>query len=114
MIERADIHDHSRAAEVHDRSSGTAPDFGMAATRTDVLSQVLTLIRLRGELVYSAMLGAPWSIAYAKGAAHFHFVERGTLWLRTPGAEAIRVQAGDMLLLPHGTGISAPAGSSGA
>jgi len=98
------MHDHSRAAEVHDRSSGTAPDFGMAATRTDVLSQVLTLIRLRGELVYSAMLGAPWSIAYAKGAAHFHFVERGTLWLRTPGAEAIRVQAGDMLLLPHGTG----------
>src|SRR5471032_1703912 len=104
MIERLDMNNDRRGAGVHDRSSGKPPDYGMAATRTDVLSQVLTLIRLRGELVYSATLGAPWSIAYAKGAAHFHFVERGTLWLRTPGAEAIRVQAGDMLLLPHGTG----------
>ncbi len=95
---------HIREPAVHDRSSGTTPDYGMAATRTDVLSQVLTLIRLRGELVYSANLRGPWSIAFPKGAAHFHFVERGALWVKTLGAEPVRAEAGDMVLLPHGTG----------
>jgi AraC-like DNA-binding protein len=78
--------------------------YGMAATRTDVLSQVLTLIRLRGELVYSANLSAPWSIVFPKGGAHFHFIEHGDAWVRTLGAPPIRVKQGDMLLLPHGTG----------
>ncbi len=78
--------------------------YGMAATRTDVLSQVLTMIRLRGELVYSANLSGPWAIAYGKGAAHFHFVEQGAAWLKTAGAAPVAIGKGDMLLLPHGTG----------
>jgi AraC-like DNA-binding protein len=88
----------------HDRSSDKEPDYGMAAVRADVLSQVLTLIRLRGELVYSARLRAPWSIAFPKGPAHFYFIKSGTLAIQTLGAAPIRVSQGDMLLLPHGTG----------
>jgi AraC-like DNA-binding protein len=95
---------HSQEASFHDRSSGKMPDYGMAATRADVLSQVLTLIRLRGELVYSAWLRAPWSVAFPKGAAHFYFLETGTMWVKTLGAEPIAVRQGDMLLLLHGTG----------
>jgi AraC-like DNA-binding protein len=95
---------HIQEPALHDRSSGKMPDYGMAATRTDVLSQVLTLIRLRGELVYSAQLRAPWGIAFPKGAAHLYFVATGTMWVRTLGAEPIAVRQGDMLLLPHGTG----------
>ncbi|MDB5988977.1 MAG: AraC family transcriptional regulator [Herbaspirillum sp.] len=95
---------HIQATAFNDQSSGKMPDYGMAATRSDVLSQVLTLIRLRGELVYSARLRAPWSITFPKGAAHFYFVESGTLWVKTLGAEPIAVNQGDMLLLPHGTG----------
>lgn len=95
---------HSQDTEVHDRSSGSIPDYGMAATRADVLSQVLTLIRLRGELVYSAQLRAPWGIAFPKGPAHFYFVQAGAMWVKTPGAEPMTVKQGDMLLLPHGTG----------
>jgi AraC-like DNA-binding protein len=94
----------TQETELHDRSSGKVPDYGMAATRADVLSQVLTLIRLRGELVYSTRLGAPWSIAFPKGAAHFHFVEQGAMWVKAPGAEPVHAQQGDMLLLPHGAG----------
>lgn len=78
--------------------------YRMAAARTDVLSQVLTLIRLRGELVYSANLHGPWSIAFPKGPAHFHFIERGEVWVKTLGAPPLLARAGDMLLLPHGTG----------
>lgn len=95
---------HSQDPEVHDRSSGNRPDYGMAATRADVLSQVLTLIRLRGELVYSAQLRAPWAISFPKGPAHFYFVQAGGMWIKTPGAEPMAVKQGDMLLLPHGTG----------
>ena len=95
---------HIQDPEVHDRSSGNLPDYGMAATRADVLSQVLTLIRLRGELVYSARLRAPWGIAFPKGPAHFYFVQAGAMWVKTPGAEPMAVRQGDMLLLPHGTG----------
>lgn len=98
------MNNHIQEPGLHDRSSGKVPDFGMAAARSDVLSQVLTLIRLRGELVYSARLAAPWSIAFPKGTAHFYFVEAGTMWIKTLGAEPIAVNQGDMLLLPHGTG----------
>ena len=95
---------HIQDPDVHDRSSGNHPDYGMAATRADVLSQVLTLIRLRGELVYSARLRAPWGIAFPKGPAHFYFVQAGAMWVKTPGAEPMAVRQGDMLLLPHSTG----------
>ncbi len=94
---------HIREPELHARSSESALDYGTVATRPDVLSQVLTMIRLRGELVYSANLRGPWGIAFPKGAAHFHLVECGALWVKQ-GAEAVRVQAGDMVLLPHGVG----------
>ncbi len=41
----------------------------MSAARTDVLSQVLTLIRLRGDLVYTARLGQPWGLRFQPGPA---------------------------------------------
>jgi len=98
------MNNHIQDTEVNDRSSGNYPDYGMAATRADVLSQVLTLIRLRGELVYSAQLRAPWGIEFPKGPAHFYFVQTGTMWVKTPGAEPVPVRQGDMILFPHGTG----------
>ncbi len=104
MVPGHNLDGYDEETALHARSSGNDGDFGMAATRSDVLSQVLTLIRLRGELVYSADLGGPWGIRFPKGHAHFHFVEQGSLWVRTPGAEPLLVQKGDLLLLPHGTG----------
>jgi AraC-like DNA-binding protein/quercetin dioxygenase-like cupin family protein len=104
MIKSLKMTGHISDPELNDRSSGNASDYSMASMRTDVLSQVLTLIRLRGELVYTAQLGAPWAIAFPPGAAHFHFVEQGQLWVAARGAEPILVRQGDLLLLPHGSG----------
>lgn len=98
------MNSHSQATAFHDQSSGNTLDYGMAATRADVLSQVLTLIRLRGELVYSAQLRAPWSIAFPAGPAHFYFISSGSAWLKPLGAAPVHVSCGDMVLLPHGTG----------
>ncbi|WP_232834399.1 AraC family transcriptional regulator [Rhodoferax ferrireducens] len=95
---------HFTYPEFHAPSSDSVASYGMTAARTDVLSEVLTLIRLRGELVYTAELGAPWGIRYAPGPAHFHFVEQGTLWVLAAGTEPMCLDAGDLVLLPHGNG----------
>ncbi|MDB5576279.1 MAG: AraC family transcriptional regulator [Bradyrhizobium sp.] len=76
----------------------------MSAARNDVLSEVLTLIRLRGELVYTAQLGEPWGLRFQPGPAHFHFVETGGAWVTPAGQAPIRIEAGDLVLLPLGKG----------
>ncbi len=76
----------------------------MSAARNDVLSEVLTLIRLRGELVYTARLGEPWGLRFQSGPAHFHFVEAGGAWVTPTGQAATRIEAGDLVLLPLGKG----------
>jgi len=90
--------------ELHEGSSGMTQDFGMSAARNDVLSEVLTLIRLRGELVYTALLGEPWGLRFQPGPAHFHFVETGAAWVTPIGQPPTRVEAGDLVLMPLGKG----------
>ena len=85
-------------------SSITAQGFGMSAARNDVLSEVLTLIRLRGELVYTAFLGKPWGLQFQPGAAHFHFVKTGEAWVTPAGGKPAKVSKGDLMLLPLGKG----------
>lgn len=97
---------HIDKAGFHAPESGSGNAYGMTAARSDVLSEVLTLIRLRGELVYTAQLGAPWGIRFAAGPSHFHFVEEGAAWVVPLEGEPLRVNTGDLVLLPHGRGHS--------
>lgn len=76
----------------------------MSAARNDVLSEVLTLIRLRGELVYTALLGAPWGLKFQPGPAHFLFVETGQAWITPAGERPMLAGQGDLVLLPQGKG----------
>lgn len=76
----------------------------MSAARNDVLSEVLTLIRLRGELVYTALLGAPWGLQFQPGPAHFLFVETGQAWITPAGERPMLAGQGDLVLLPQGKG----------
>lgn len=85
-------------------SSRTTQDFGMSAARNDVLSEVLTLIRLRGELVYTAFLSEPWGLQFQQGPAHFHFVKTGKAWVTSAGGKPTEVSEGDLVLLPLGKG----------
>jgi AraC-like DNA-binding protein len=107
MIDRRAAAGHGADADKHDRTSANA---GLAPMRSDVLSQVLTLIRLRGELVYTAQLHGAWAIAFPRGAAHFYIVEHGGMWIGGGGAEPAHVEQGDLLLLPHGAGHVVGAG----
>ena len=70
----------------------------------DAVSDVLALVRMRGEFVCANECTAPWSLSFRPPAAHFHIVECGAAWITIDGAEAARVETGDIAILPLGTG----------
>ncbi len=73
--------------------------------RADFLSQVLTLIRLRAEMVFPAELTAPWALSFDPGAAWFHVVSEGGLRIEASDGRRHRGRgAGDLLVLPQGRG----------
>lgn len=73
---------------------------------SDAMSDVLGLVRMRGEYVCANVFGAPWSYSFRKPMAHFHIVESGAAWLTLDGASPVRVEAGDLIVLPLGAGHS--------
>ncbi|MBV9573056.1 MAG: AraC family transcriptional regulator [Acidobacteriales bacterium] len=70
----------------------------------DAMSDVLALIRMQGEVVCASEYSAPWSISFRGPSAHFHLVERGSVWLRVGDADAVRLETGDLVVLPLGSG----------
>ena len=78
----------------------------------DVLSDVLGLLRLRGQVYCRTQLTAPWGLSFSAEQAQFHVVERGSFFLQLDGSrEATAFSEGDLVLLPHGRGhrlLSAP------
>lgn len=74
----------------------------MPAVRIDLLSQMLTLVRMRGELVLAADLNGPFALQFERGAATFHFVSEGNLFVKVGPQAPIHATSGDLLLLPHG------------
>lgn len=70
----------------------------------DMLTQVLLGLRLEGVEYGRCLMQAPWSVAFpARREASFHFVAQGGCWLRTASSSWMRLEAGDAVLLPHGS-----------
>ena len=70
----------------------------------DVLSDILSTLRLRGTVYFEADFRAPWGMDMKGGAvANFHLVVEGCCWLRGPGDSGLRtLHKGDLVVLPHG------------
>jgi AraC-like DNA-binding protein/mannose-6-phosphate isomerase-like protein (cupin superfamily) len=96
------VNNHDRASGLHAPESEAA--FPMLASRVDLLSQVLTLIRLRGELIFSAELTAPWALQFDAGSAYFHVVLDGTVEVVASDGKRVLAGPGDLLVLPQGSG----------
>lgn len=94
--------DHDRASRPYALASESS--FPMMASRADFLSQILTLIRLRGELIFSAELHAPWALGFGPGSGYFHVVSEGELRLTASDGKVVHAVAGDLLVMPQGTG----------
>jgi AraC-like DNA-binding protein len=83
----------------------------------DTLSDVLRAVRLRGAVFYYIDGSSPWMAeappareiipAIMPGAEHmieFHGVVEGSCWGAIVGEPAVRLEAGDVILFPHGDG----------
>lgn len=72
----------------------------------DLLAHVLDAAQLRGELFCQTQAHAPWGLTIAPmPAAAFHVVTVGECLLLVTGARApLRLQRGDVALVPHGAG----------
>jgi AraC-like DNA-binding protein len=82
-------------------------------TPTDPLSGVLDMLHLRGEVVGSSQLVAPWGISFPAGLARFHLIERGSTWLHVKGVKpAFEVFAGDLVMFVNGAGHILTSGRS--
>jgi AraC-like DNA-binding protein len=81
----------------------------------DVLSDVLRAVRLTGALFFLVDVGAPWEAHVPDGATvapaalpaaqhviSYHVVTRGSCWGALERGRAVRLEAGDVLVLPRG------------
>lgn len=86
------------------RSSHRSSDLAHAPA-PDPLSQVLADLRPSGVSYSRCELTRPWGIDFPpQPEARFHFVAAGDCWLRAPSRGWIQLHAGDVALLPRGTG----------
>jgi len=90
----------------HDRLSGRlALESGEGGSPSglsnDFLSQILGLIRLAGERVFSVELAASDALALEEGIACFHLVETGEVLVTASDGRQVLARRGDFVLLPQ-------------
>jgi len=71
----------------------------------DLLSDILSRMRLSGTLYFRTSFTSPWSVkvpAY-ENVARFHFAHQGRCFVRVSGEAApVRLEQGDLLIIPRG------------
>jgi AraC-like DNA-binding protein len=81
----------------------------------DTLSDVLRGVRLRGAVFFHVSGNGDWAVEapaaqelaplLMRGVDHvmeYHVVTQGSCWAGMPGAPAVRLAAGDVVMFPHG------------
>jgi AraC-like DNA-binding protein len=98
----------------HDQASG--PHAAAAAPAgADPLSDVLEVVRLTGALFFLVEASTPWVAAAPESAAlarvilprgthvvSYHVVTEGCCWCQTRFQPPLKLEAGDVLVVPHG------------
>ena len=71
----------------------------------DVLSDVLSNLRLTGSLYFRSELAGPWSIGVKRIERHirFHLLLSGSCHVAVDGMPPIQMVPGDAVVVPHGT-----------
>jgi len=81
----------------------------------DVLSEVLKVVKLQGALFYNGEFTAPWSVRaapsrevaryFTPGVEHviiYHLLTEGRASVRMETGERVTLNAGDIVMIPHG------------
>ena len=87
----------------------------MLVNTMDVLSDVLRVVRLSGAVFLVADFTSPWAIESppsrnlaplimprAECFTIFHVLAEGTCWVRVKGEPPLKMEAGDVLVVPQG------------
>lgn len=75
------------------------------ASEPDLLSDVLTALRVDSSALYVFDFHGPWGVEIDELPVSFSWtVMEGIVWMTSPGAPPIILQRGDTFLLPRGTG----------
>jgi AraC-like DNA-binding protein len=86
-----------------------------AVDASDTLSDVLEVVRLTGALFFLVHARTPW-VAEAPASTHllpailpraqhivsYHVISEGVCWCESPGLAPLRLEKGDVLVVPHG------------
>jgi AraC-like DNA-binding protein len=96
----------------------------MDALAMDALDEALKAVRVTGAVFFNVECGAPWGFAVpptgqvahvlAPGTErllNYHLVTEGRAVVRMDGAEELRLEAGDIVLVPHGDAHTVSNGS---
>lgn len=91
----------------------------------DALSELLRVVKLSGAMFYNSSCSAPWCLnapqssaflpylrAKATHVIEFHHITEGTAYIRV-GAETTPLNAGDIVMMPHGDAHEMGAGTGG-
>src|SRR5262249_24012283 len=85
--------------------AASIPRFELEEQAMDVLSDVLAVLRVRGDELCRTEATAPWGLSFTAQNAQFHMIEQGSCLLQTDDSkQPLRLSAGDLALLPHGRG----------
>ena len=69
----------------------------------DAVSNLLKSLRVRSSVFCVANMGAPWGfVVQARDVASFHLVVEGDCWVQVDGTDPLRLDRGDLVLVPHG------------
>lgn len=71
----------------------------------DVIADMLSATQGGGVAAVRLRAAAPWGVKRGQvPSVTFHLVTHGVCWLRVPGTHPIRLETGDLALLPNGAG----------
>lgn len=69
----------------------------------DTLTQLLTSLRVHSSIYCLSELRDPWGFRVeGRNVAKFHLILEGSAWLCIDDVEPLRMETGDMVILPHG------------
>ncbi len=85
----------------HDANDGVLAPASDFQPHTDLLSDILRFVRLKGERVLTTRFRSGFNVEFQRGMACIHVVQEGELRISVEGRAPLRLSAGDIVVLPH-------------